>query len=567
MKEYIAVVADQIHTSQQVSVSGVKGALQLPPQGREAAQVLVPAIDYVLKKHFGIRLGPDHKTIIARHEPLHFLAQSPEGLPERSVSFDFETSPPQLKIAGRPAKDGQDGYTDIAFDWRKRPGTTNEDGTFDWKKINSVPSIRKNEVIATVYDRTEGEPGIDCFGRIIRQRPGRRHQIRWVKNHIYRDSDGENIQHFNLLARTSGVVNYSFMRDNDPRTLEWVSISDTLKIDGDIDYSLGDLDSAASLDISGSVLGNFSLKSDGHIHVGGSIEGHGVDAKSVHAELITNRCIVTAQHDIETQNITNAEANAEYIRIGMNASRATLNAREKIIIDNSASVTGLSMRAKTLRMNSPVISGKNHIVLGAHLFLEAKRLRPLLNQEERKISNCRALAKEMASAILTALLRLEKYFTRTKSTLLYNLINRLKSGLVVSFKSFEAIAEPQLAICTELLAVLAERNFENSILRKVDAFCRSLSRYNEIQAQFAAADSAFQLYRKEFDDTVWQIKNELVVLLAGAKIAGGNVELKISCGDAELVLHESDLQGTAKEIRYEVPDDSLPLTKGSLNVS
>lgn len=567
MEDKISQIIEGIYSSLKLSINKVKATLSLPAKGKLPPHIFITVIDQILEKYFNISLDSHQKKIIEQYESLHFPVPSEEGLPDRTVTLELETHPPQLKIAGKPPKDGENGYTDVKFDWKKKPGAFNPDGTFDWKKINSIPNIKENEAIATVHDKTDGSPGIDCFGKTIKQNPGIRHQIRWVKGHISRDDKRDGVEQFNLIARTPGIINFSFLKEDDPRTLEWVSVSDELTIKGNIDYSLGDLDCAASLDIEGDIKGNFNLHSDGHIHVTGTIEGQTVKAKTIQAELITNKCSVSANDEIDTSNITNAQASSEYIRVRTNASNAHLRAKEKIFFDANASLTGLTIHTKYIKLDHPVISGKNEIFLGDELFRKAESLPAILEKQDAEIEKTSTVIKEMIGSILQRYVQIEEFTKKNESTRIYNLMSSLKSNLVDAFKTVHKIDENIFNHCRELLLTLGEKNFEESVLRNVDKLSNNLGEYNTMQAEFTDAQEELAKNRKEFDSLSWQIKNDLAVVIDSANEAGSNAELKVHCAGKELVLQGNDIGGAEKEIRYKISDDAKDLTTGKLVVT
>lgn len=538
----------------EAGVTGVKGTVRLPAKGKVSPPILVAAIDQLLQEHFNIKLSTHQKNAFVLYEPFYAEVPSSPGLPSRTISSDFDAPQPQFHIIGKQPKDGENGFVEVGFDWKKRAGTAKQDGTFDWKKINSVPSIRENDVIATIHDKTEGVPGVDCFGKKISQRPGARHKVRWASDYIKRDIEDDNARRFNLIAMACGVIDYSFLINNDPRTLDWVKILDTLKIQGDIDYTLGDLDSAASLDIEGNVRGNFSLRSDGHIRVNGTIEGQEVTAKSVSADLITNRCRVSALEDIDTNSITSAEVRANYIRIRQNASRSVIDATEKVIMDEGVSLAGLKIHTKHIKLDRPLISGQNEIVLGEKLFNKVNQLRPLLKENQDVLKEKRSEVKEFATELLNNVALLNK-FSGKYGAVVHNLLDGIKNDLVNSFQYMKNINEKTIESCHELLNLLGDRNAELSLLGKVEYIYKSIPIYNNIQADLLAIENTVESTSRELEQLEREIKNDIAVILINAKTTGANAELKVTCGTNELALTGNALVGGDKEIRYHVTDD------------
>ena len=73
--------------------------------------------------------------------------------------------------------------------------------------------------------------------------------------------------------------------------------------------------------------------------------------------------------------------------------------------------------------------------------------------------------------------------------------------------------------------------------------------------------------QKEFNSLSHQIKNDLLIVIDNASLAGSNAEFIIHCAGQELVLQGNDFVGAEKEIRYKVPDTAKDLTKGKLVVT
>ncbi|HIJ78685.1 MAG: FapA family protein [Desulfobulbaceae bacterium] len=564
MASNVSAIAHSIYSSRKITLSGVKAAMRLPLKEQIEPQELATAIAWVLGKFFNLSLSPDQVMEIEHLNQSHFIFDSEHPPLSRRLDIDFEKTPPVMKISGSPAEDGKNGYAKVNFDWQKRSGTIKNDGTIDWKKINSFPSIEANSVIATIYNKTEGKPGLDCQGKLIKQKPGVRLKVKWPPTSIFRDNEDENAPFFNLLSQKSGVIVCEFAKNNDPATLSNIRVTEKLKINGDIDYNMGDLESAASLEIVGSVRGNFSLHSEGHIHVSDSIEGKEVAAQRVTAELITNRCRVSAVEEVETGSITNAEAKGTDILIKINAAQAILHSRNNTTFAQHAVIMGVTVKAKSVECNQNTFSGHNTIELGADLFKQVAALLPKITAFENSRAQAGSQAKEAATIILNLLPQIEKYPIAQQSTLVRNLCLSLKQAFVRSFHANRPIDEKTICQCRQLDGEIKEKTLDYSISRKVEQMCSQLPNYNQAFAELALATDKYTALKATLDDLENQIRNELTVLIKDAQLGGKNAVLTIICGEAEMKLLEKDLNNANLRICYQAPEGVLQLHKGKL---
>lgn len=564
MPSSVSAIAHSIYATHKISLDGVKAVFRLPAKDKVSPQELAAAVAWILKQYFDLTLNPDQVMAIEHSAKIDLTFPSAKGPFCRHVHVDFEKEPPTLFIHGLAPEDDVDGYSKVAFDWRKRSGTINADGTIDWKRINSLPCVDKNAHIATIFPRTEGTAGLDCYGKVIKQKPGRRRLVRWDKKSVAQDIDDENAPFYNLIAKNSGVVVYQFELPNDPKTLSSVSVTEKLTITGDIDYSLGDLESSASLEIVGSVRGNFSLVSDGYVHVSDSIEGKTVQAQKVMADLITNRCIVSAKEEVETGSITNAEANGFDVLIRKNASQAVLRAKEKISFARDAVVLGIALEAKAVHFDHCTFSGHSTVTLGGSLFAELTTLLPRMSILESQVTDLTREAKEAATAILNLLTQIEQFPVSRSSTLIRNLCLSLQQDFVRSFQAREEIGERAMDQCADLQEKIEEKTFDYSISKKLANLRKELPIYNAAYEDLSLIGKDFTGVRDRLQDLQTQILNDLSVTIKGGQAGGKNAKLKIICGEAELELSEGDLTGPGMEIRYHAPQDLLRLHTGKL---
>lgn len=137
-----------------------------------------------------------------------------------------------------------------------------EDGTVDFKNINSILSIEKDGLLCTLKPATDGKNGIDIFGIEISHRPGKTLELPNGKN-TYRSPDN-----LKLYASVSGAI-YVNSRNIDINTVHTVK---------NVDHTTGNIDFAGTVVIQGDVRAGFRVKAKDDIIVRGMVEGAVLEA-------------------------------------------------------------------------------------------------------------------------------------------------------------------------------------------------------------------------------------------------------------------------------------------------
>lgn len=134
----------------------------------------------------------------------------------------------------------------------------NEDGSVDFHQLELINHIKKGDLLAELVPMVPGKPGIDVFGKLIKQKP--------VHNCILKHGPKSSLSEdgMKLFSEVEGHVYLSGDK---------VMVSDVYEIHSDIDLSTGDVDYAGSVMIKGNVRTGFTVKARGTIFVEGVVEG------------------------------------------------------------------------------------------------------------------------------------------------------------------------------------------------------------------------------------------------------------------------------------------------------
>ncbi|MEJ2691342.1 MAG: FapA family protein, partial [Deltaproteobacteria bacterium] len=300
-----AVVTDTL-SSLHFDKEKMRAVMNLPPTNQADNERLALAIRFILRKHFSMDFPATEMERVRQSDNavIKFQEESRDrGLPARSVAIMLAPGQSHFEIKGVPPQDGHDAFSELFFSWKKQAGAIDQQGNIDLKRLNAFPTIQKDKPLASIYLQTQGTPGVDALGKSIKPHPGRPMKVNFNDEIITRRDDPEDPFCFQLVAARSGIIDFSLAKEDEPASLQHLDIVDTITINGDVNYKVGDLASLTDKDLAGTVnivvkgnvLGILTLQSEGFVHVQGSIEGKKVIAKEVKAEAIGSNTSVLAR--------------------------------------------------------------------------------------------------------------------------------------------------------------------------------------------------------------------------------------------------------------------------------
>ena len=156
-----------------------------------------------------------------------------------------------------PPKKGANGYINFRFDKEhKLKPRQNEFGIADFRELNAIVPIHKNEIIGDIILPEEGIPGTDIFGKEIPAERGAESKISLGKNTLV-TTDGKNI-----VAACDGHIvfgNGSFQ------------VEEAVTIKTDLDISVGNINFFGDVHIKGNVMEGFSVNAGKNVRIDGSV--------------------------------------------------------------------------------------------------------------------------------------------------------------------------------------------------------------------------------------------------------------------------------------------------------
>lgn len=161
-------------------------------------------------------------------------------------------------------KKGKNGYISFRFDKdHKLKPRQNEFGIADYRELNAIVPIHKNEIIADIVLPEEGVPGINIFGQEMPAEPGDASKISIGKNTLV-TTDGTKI-----VAACDGHIvfgNGCFQVEN------------AVTIKTDLDISVGNISFFGDVHVKGNVMEGFSINAGKNVKIDGSVFGGEINA-------------------------------------------------------------------------------------------------------------------------------------------------------------------------------------------------------------------------------------------------------------------------------------------------
>lgn len=183
------------------------------------------------------------------------------GLDEEAVVSAVEAQHyymPMVVARGRAPVRGENGRIVIKFKTEHSfAPRILEDGSVDYRDLDIFESVQENDLLAEIIPPSDGTDGMTVTGKTLPAQRGKAVKPPKGKN-TRLSEDG-----LKLYAAKSGRVDY---------TACLVEVSDVLRIPGDVNMSVGNIDFPGDVEIKGNVLTNFTVKATGNVEVWGVVE-------------------------------------------------------------------------------------------------------------------------------------------------------------------------------------------------------------------------------------------------------------------------------------------------------
>ncbi|MFH1761307.1 MAG: FapA family protein, partial [bacterium] len=164
-----------------------------------------------------------------------------------------------LIAQGKPEANGKDSTMEYYFNVKTSlTPQANEDGGVDFKNVNLIANVKQNQELARRIPPTNGSPGTNIFGDSLPATDGENLPMPIGPNTRISPDD-----HDLLLASVSGNAS---LNNN------MVEVSEGYVINGNVDYSTGNINYPKAVIVKKDLMAGFSITSGGDVEIGGIIE-------------------------------------------------------------------------------------------------------------------------------------------------------------------------------------------------------------------------------------------------------------------------------------------------------
>jgi uncharacterized protein (DUF342 family) len=172
-----------------------------------------------------------------------------------------------LIAQGESPKPGKDGFIQLVYDMEKRNSapTELEDGKVDFKEVVQLKNVKRGQLIAERFDPQPGPSGKTVNGEDIPAKLGKQVRFKVGKNVVLNDEQ---------TAMYSAIDGLISLTDGDK-----INVFPVYEVNGDVDYSIGNIDFVGTVVIRGNVLSGFRVKASGDIRVIGGVEGAEIESE------------------------------------------------------------------------------------------------------------------------------------------------------------------------------------------------------------------------------------------------------------------------------------------------
>lgn len=165
---------------------------------------------------------------------------------------------------GKAPVHGTDAKIEYFFETSKNlQPKRNEDGSVDYKELNTISHVKKGDLLARLIPEDPGEPGKNVYGEELHPRTVKKARLEYGKN-ISINEDGTEI-YSDVTGHVSLVSGKVF-------------VSNVFEVPADVDNSIGNVSYDGSVLIHGNVKSGFSVQATGDVIVEGVVEGAEITA-------------------------------------------------------------------------------------------------------------------------------------------------------------------------------------------------------------------------------------------------------------------------------------------------
>ncbi len=251
------------------SFTTVKSAIVFAPKqkekfGEKREKVVIEVSADGMRAFLTLHVTPDELTTTKRNVLKVLINEKLKqegvvyGIKEDVLLGVLENEKKMIIAEGKQPENGTDCIIKM-YEIKEAKPIVHADGSVDHYELNLINRVDKGEWLGERIDATPGNPGKTVMGAEVPPVPGKNISLTYDKNSVYEEVEGNKTV---LYSKNSGAVNYKDGR---------ISVSNHLEIDGDVDFSTGNIDFDGCVTIKGTIDDNFMVTADGDIEVLGDL--------------------------------------------------------------------------------------------------------------------------------------------------------------------------------------------------------------------------------------------------------------------------------------------------------
>ncbi|MCE5272168.1 FapA family protein [bacterium] len=199
---------------------------------------------------------------------------------------------------GKPRQDGRDAEIKMLIDTDETPKPLiMDDGSVDFKNINLIKVVDKDQLLAVKAPATPGERGYTVTGRYLEPRPGEDTPMPRGKN-TWSSEDG--------LQLFSSLIGNVYVSDG------MMHVENVYVVRGNVDFSTGNISYPGDVVINGDVKADFSVHTEGNIIVRGTVEA--AEIVSTGGNIDVKKGIIGTQKEKKAKIVSEGALRALFIQ-------------------------------------------------------------------------------------------------------------------------------------------------------------------------------------------------------------------------------------------------------------
>lgn len=327
---------------------------------------------------------------------------------------------------GKEATNGTDGKVLLLA----KPLSTVKDpndGVEGMKELHLFDNIEPERVVARIYHPKPGEDGISALGAPIKSKSGNPTKFSFGDGLTIRSADGYD----EVLSTTSGYLE---------KKGETISVKEELLINGDVDFSIGNIRFINRIRVKGNVGTGFTVRAEGDLQVDGSVGAQSklesssgsvaVKGYSVNAE-------IRAKQDISVVTLQECLLQSARIKLQKSAVQSEIRASSGVFADSASVVGGKLLSANGINVKE---AGNEVGVKTELLILPAAEISKSFDELQNRI-----IEHEKAISLLKA--HLGPY--ALKPALIENLGEMHKGKMRALYDKFKQVEKSRISLLAE----------------------------------------------------------------------------------------------------------------------